>query len=359
MDSDNSGDEEHTSSSKRPRKTSRYKNALGSAKFGSSHKIIKDDSKEESKEPINTDADIIAYLNSCNKCCSLAGNLNCCLFNQDDFKRPNNTIKLESIVALIKLCRNCTEAKSKEDLDRFAISLYRESLVSESKNIITQEISHQMSWKIQIRGTDPYGPYVVCRKIFAFVWGITEYKLKAVSKSIKDNHSGYVTNINHSNVPWTDSTRIFDSYSFNDVKDIFEENLVLDEELYGLAPPTQMVRATSTPYAISQQHCVSWMSEYFETFGDHSPNSFEDIKLNAGTMKEQYETVYYPQALVESESLGFKPVSYSLFTKLWSVIYPTVTNRSYCSIMGKPFENCILFINLIYVCAFTYFLANF
>lgn len=330
--------DEEDGSKKRARSSKKYKNSLGSAKFGNvgNNKEVKIESKDyiALTAPLS-DADIISYLNNCGNCCSLAGNLNCCLFNQDDFLGPNGNIKLDMISAFVKCCRSSVARKNSEEIDAFTIALYHECLVDEYHNSTTGETAHRMEWKLQIRGAMPYGPYIVCRKVFAYVWGISEYKLKSASKTVKASRAGYASKMTHTTKPWNDASRVFDSYSFNDITKIYEENLVFDDELYGMPPSTEIVRSSLTPFALAQQHCVSWMGEYFEAFGDHSPNSFEDIKLNSGSIKEQYETFYFPQATMELESLGTKPVSYSLFTSLWKVIYPTVTNRSYCSIMGE------------------------
>ena len=65
-----------------------------------------------------------------------------------------------------------------------------------------------------------------------------------------------------------------------------------------------------------------------------SPNSNE-TKLNQGTIKEQYEKYYLPEATAQLENDEECPVSYSTFCALWRVVYPQCTNRPYCSIPGK------------------------
>ena len=330
--------DEDQSSKKRSRGSKKYKNSLGSAAFGESGGAKHNkEGKEDKKDIIAplSDGDIISFLNSCSNCCSLAGNLNCCLFNQNDFLGRDGVIKLDMITACVRCCRNSIARKTPAEIDSYILVLYRECLVGESCSQMNGEMVHRMQWKLQIGGATPYGPYILCRKVFAYVWGISEYKLKSAAKTIKASSTGYASNMTHAIKPWNDASRIFDSYSFNEIKDIYEENMVFDDELFGLPPPTEMVRSTLTPLALSQQHCISWMNEYFEAFGDHSPNSFDDIKLNSGSIREQYDNFYYPQAAMELESMGAKPVAYPLFTSIWKVIYPTVTNRSYCSIMGE------------------------
>ena len=43
----------------------------------------------------------------------------------------------------------------------------------------------------------------------------------------------------------------------------------------------EMVRAAIVPFSIPQRLCCEWLKNYFENFGDMSPNG-KEIKLNQG-----------------------------------------------------------------------------
>jgi hypothetical protein len=94
-----------------------------------------------------------------------------------------------------------------------------------------------------------------------------------------------------------------------------------------------MIRASLQPLAETQQFCSIWLLEYFEKYGDKSPNG-EETKLHL--MKKN--DVYYQYT--HEFNLKKRPiVSETKFINLWNVLYPQYCMRQYCDIPGKC-ETC-------------------
>lgn len=90
-----------------------------------------------------------------------------------------------------------------------------------------------------------------------------------------------------------------------------------------------MIRAALQPFSDAQQFCSIWLLNYFEKYGDKSPNG-EETKLHL--MKKN--DVYF-KYVNEFKSQGRQYVPESKFINLWNVLYPQYCMRQYCDIPGK------------------------
>lgn len=81
----------------------------------------------------------------------------------------------------------------------------------------------------------------------------------------------------------------------------------------------------------THQYCVLWLEEYFETYGDFSPNK-DEIKLAITRKKEIYE-------LYRKNMQSRPAVSPQKFYTIWNALFPRCVSRPWCDIPGKC-ETC-------------------
>ena len=88
------------------------------------------------------------------------------------------------------------------------------------------------------------------------------------------------------------------------------------------------VQASLCPLAEAQQYCVTWFQDYFQKFGDCAPNRYETFLIITArkVVYEQYSEQMSRQKRV--------PVQESVFSNLWTTIFPRFINRPWCDIPG-------------------------
>jgi len=112
-----------------------------------------------------------------------------------------------------------------------------------------------------------------------------------------------------------------------------QSNYQVNFLLHSTVPQT-WVRESIAPASAASSHCISWMDQYFNDFGDHQPHKSE-IRLSVRTKTEVYE-----QYCVKAEAAEIEDcVSLSTFNRLWNGLFPEVVLRSFVDIPGKC-ETC-------------------
>ena len=91
----------------------------------------------------------------------------------------------------------------------------------------------------------------------------------------------------------------------------------------------EMVQAALCPQSARQQSCVLWLRKYFQTYGDHSPNS-DEVKLLI-----MQKTIIYKHYCEELQKKGIATVHRTQFYRLWSFLFPKCVSRPWCDIPGK------------------------
>jgi hypothetical protein len=87
-----------------------------------------------------------------------------------------------------------------------------------------------------------------------------------------------------------------------------------------------MVRNSLVPFAGTQRLAVEWLKNYFDVYGDDSPNS-EDVLVQIMLKGGLYQ--HYLKDMKD------KPiVSEPRFGELWNVHFPHCQRRSYCDQPG-------------------------
>ena len=81
------------------------------------------------------------------------------------------------------------------------------------------------------------------------------------------------------------------------------------------------------PNSVSALDAYDWMHEYFNSFGEHVPNS-DQIHLEYTPVKSIWEEYL-------EDSFGAETVSYSYFVRLWHKCFPHVRIREYKQCCGK------------------------
>lgn len=97
-----------------------------------------------------------------------------------------------------------------------------------------------------------------------------------------------------------------------------------------------MIRAALAPKQDSQHHCVLWLEQYFDVYGDKMPNK-DETRLALMEVKDLYEQ--YKADFASHTNSTITAVSYEVFCSIWSVIFPDCAMRSYTDIPGKC-ETC-------------------
>ena len=160
---------------------------------------------------------------------------------------------------------------------------------------------------------------IVCTECFKGMYGFTKHSIDTASSILKDSttrraFSGKMTHISDARVP---------DYTYNQVKEIFEEN--------GIVPEYDMIRATLMPFAEKDELACVYLEKYFERFGDSSPDR-EEIHLLTSKKVEVY---YEYKRIKESEGQPF--VNPPRFNEIWNNLFPQFIKRPWCDICGIIF----------------------
>ena len=83
-----------------------------------------------------------------------------------------------------------------------------------------------------------------------------------------------------------------------------------------------MIQAALTPKCDSQSFAKAWMEDFFNTYGDKSPNS-QEVLLSLMQNNDVY--VKYETYCIENNIQ--ERVDYSKFNGLWKTIFPFVNIR--------------------------------
>ena len=89
------------------------------------------------------------------------------------------------------------------------------------------------------------------------------------------------------------------------------------------------VQASLCPLAEAQQYCVTWFQDYFQKFGDCAPNRYEAFLIITA------RKVVYEQYSEQMSRQNRVPVQESVFSNLWTTIFPRFINRPWCDIPGS------------------------
>jgi hypothetical protein len=125
-------------------------------------------------------------------------------------------------------------------------------------------------------------------------------------------------------------------FNYQETEDLFQENnLPVDDE---------WTRAAMAPLSERQDMCTSWLESYFETCGDHSPNS-ELTKISEPEKKCLYERY---QKEMSTLQVGY--VNYSRFGELWNVLFPRFISRGYVAVSTFVlFDQSFLYLQEVFV----------
>jgi hypothetical protein len=168
----------------------------------------------------------------------------------------------------------------------------------------------------------------VCEHTFATLHGFklgafTHYASIAKQRKLTDDRHDKRLPVGDMKLPYLD-LKVHD-FSTNEMIELYAEN-VPDLKV---ADALLMSRASLTPLPDRQGMCVSWLNEYFATYGDQAPNAL-DIKIAITFKKDLYTT--YKKFCLRGQH---QAVTYSRFCELWCVIFPYCHNRRWCNVPGK------------------------
>ena len=91
------------------------------------------------------------------------------------------------------------------------------------------------------------------------------------------------------------------------------------------------MKSSLVPLAERQQYAVLWMEDYFDKYGDQSPNS-EETQLCIMHKSDVYKKYFHEMSNANPPR---EHVDYSLFNSLWNTIHPKSRSRPWCDIPGK------------------------
>jgi hypothetical protein len=92
---------------------------------------------------------------------------------------------------------------------------------------------------------------------------------------------------------------------------------------------SDMVVASLLPSSEVQVQCTLWLKNYFDIYGDKSPNSQLTLIISITKME------IYKEYVKEMEALPSKHCGYSDFVALWNSLYPYCKRRDLSGIIGK------------------------
>lgn len=83
-------------------------------------------------------------------------------------------------------------------------------------------------------------------------------------------------------------------------------------------------------------HCYLWMKVYFDQFGDHIPNSKDQIHLDPIDKFTIYEE--YMQE-IQISNIGITPLCYSKFLIMWTTLFSHGSIREFKAVTGQKLAN--------------------
>ena len=78
------------------------------------------------------------------------------------------------------------------------------------------------------------------------------------------------------------------------------------------------------------------MKVYFDQFGDHIPNSKDQIHLDPIDKFTIYEEYMQEKQI---SNIGIAPLCYSKFLIMWTTLFPHVSIREFKAVTGQKFAN--------------------
>ncbi len=108
---------------------------------------------------------------------------------------------------------------------------------------------------------------------------------------------------------------------------------------YSRVVDVRMIQAALIPFSNSSQFAVEWLRQYFDTYGDHIPNS-DEIRLSQVSKVDVYEDFLRDcknYGTHDDDPRPLPAVSYTTFVELWNCIFPHCVIRSFVDIPGKCF----------------------
>ena len=237
-------------------------------------------SKSSSKpemEPLPTQFQIITFLECRKKCCSRGTRDHCCLETyflspiEDSFASTDTTKLCRFITALRKLTRGKTE----QEFDEHVIAEVRRSIkgVQSKKNAApvtpfapadtqaanTSQFTYEWTLSLIERGICLEGPFIVCREVFAYAWGISLRQIKNAVESIRASDFGY--NRSSKTKPLKDNSRYFEDFSYDDVETTIRENVLVENELgtFDVGRLTAMELASGVTIMLVSFKFLQWL----------------------------------------------------------------------------------------------------
>lgn len=157
----------------------------------------------------------------------------------------------------------------------------------------------------------------VCQQAFQEVYGVSDYILKIIQKSIKCN-----------SVPETDKR-----YGDNTAHSSTMKNNILKSSLPCIPVVTEKeaIQITVSNDVVTKT-ATAWMEMFFDLIGDKIPNSNGEIHLEPQEKKtiwEEYRSDVMNLLLEETS------ICYSAFCSLWEEAFPHVSIRVFKAVGGK------------------------
>jgi hypothetical protein len=164
----------------------------------------------------------------------------------------------------------------------------------------------------------------ICRKAFAWTYGVSVYHLKKISDFLREQTTGL--DIPSPQLYYKKDHREFrDSdlpeFNYCQTEAVFKENLQTN-----FVEP-HMIRAALMSKSDAHQYCVIWFEEYFRKYGDYAPNR-DEVKLAITRKKEIYDL--YVEDMKERPT-----VQQNKFYEIWNALFPRCVSRPWCDIPGK------------------------
>jgi len=208
-----------------------------------------------------------------------------------------------------------TKAEKKQEVER----LFDQHSVL---NTSTQKWEHD--YYVLVNGSR----HSVCEHTFATSHGLkygsfTNYASTAKQRRLRPDTTDDRVPVGELKLPYLDKD--VPQYSTHEMMELYAQN-VPDMKV---GEALLMSRAALTPLPDRQGVCVSWLNNYFKTYGDKAPNAM-DIKI-AITFKKDLYTVYKKVCTTNCQ----ESVTYSRFCELWAVLFPYCHNRKWCNVPGK------------------------
>lgn len=165
---------------------------------------------------------------------------------------------------------------------------------------------------------------VVCRKVWMFFHHISDYEMKILSKSYKNNYSALGSAVGERQL-YGDSTNHHSS-----IKELMQYYMACGIE-HDSEPNMLKMGIVSR----NQMDTFLWFRDHFETAGDPQPNGSQ-VHLDKIEKSDLY--VLYVQEVQEN------CLTFSSWCKFWKNVFPEVTIRKWKNVSGKC-EDCAMINN--------------